>query len=86
MLKRPYTGTDCLESGLEIEACNQIEVTAVYVLAFKVLGTLVGAAAAGGGVALFVIAKQDGSRTGQILGVAIPIVAIISAVYFLYRE
>lgn len=34
------------------------------------------------GVALFVIAKQDGSRAGQILGVAIPLIGIVFAIYF----
>ena len=33
------------------------------------------------GVALFTIARQDGSRAGQILGVAIPMVAMIVAIY-----
>jgi hypothetical protein len=51
-------------------------------IAVKDLIILVAGVAFGAGVALFVIAKQDDSKTGQVLGVLIPILAIISAVYF----
>ena len=51
-------------------------------IAVKALVIFLAAVAVGAGVALFIIAKQDGSKTGQVLGVVIPILAIISAVYF----
>jgi hypothetical protein len=51
-------------------------------IAVKALITILAALAVAAGVALFTIAKQDGSRTGQVLGVAIPLLAIISALYF----
>jgi len=54
----------------------------VIAIAVKALVILLAAVAVGAGVALFIIAKQDGSKTGQVLGVVIPILAIISAVYF----
>jgi hypothetical protein len=54
----------------------------VNAIAIKALIIFIAAVAVGAGVALFVIAKQDGSKTGQILGVVIPILAILSAVYF----
>lgn len=55
---------------------------AVNAIALKALVIFVAAVAVGAGVALFIIAKQDGSKTGQVLGVVIPILAIVSAVYF----
>jgi hypothetical protein len=55
----------------------------MHAIATKVLITILAAAAVGAGVVLFTIAKQDGSKTGQILGVAIPVVAIVSAIYFI---
>jgi bacteriorhodopsin len=54
----------------------------MHAIAAKALITIVAAVAVGAGVVLFTIAKQDGSKTGQILGIAIPVVAIISAIYF----
>jgi hypothetical protein len=53
----------------------------MYAIAFKIVVTLGAALAVGAGVALFTIARQDGSRAGQILGVAIPIVAMVVAIY-----
>jgi hypothetical protein len=47
----------------------------------NVLITFAAAVAVGAGVVLFTIAKQDGSKAGQVLGVAIPVAAIISAIY-----
>ena len=38
-------------------------------------------AAIGGGVALFDIARQDGSRQGQVLGVLFPLAAILIGAY-----
>jgi uncharacterized membrane protein HdeD (DUF308 family) len=54
----------------------------MHTIAAKALIIILGAAAVCGGVVLFTIAKQDGSKAGQFLGVAIPVVAIIAAVYF----
>jgi hypothetical protein len=54
----------------------------MYSIAVKILVTIGATAAVGVGVALFTIARQDGSKAGQVLGVAIPLVAIIFAIYF----
>ena len=54
----------------------------MHAIAAKALITILAAVAVGAGVALFTIAKQDGSKAGQFLGVAIPVAAIIAAVYF----
>jgi len=54
----------------------------VNAIAVKAFIIFIAAVAVGAGVVLFIIAKQDGSKTGQVLGVVIPILAIISAVYF----
>jgi len=56
----------------------------VNAIAIKALIIFIAAVAVGASVALFIIAKQDGSKTGQILGVVIPILAILSAVYFTF--
>jgi hypothetical protein len=56
----------------------------VNAIAIKALIIFVAAVAVGAGVAQFIIAKQDGSKIGQILGVVIPIQAILSAVYFTF--
>lgn len=40
----------------------------MHAIAAKALITILAAAAVGAGVVLFTIAKQDGSKTGQILG------------------
>jgi hypothetical protein len=53
----------------------------MHAITVKALITFAAAVAVGAGVAIFTIAKQDGSKTGQVLGVAIPVVAIISAIY-----
>ena len=54
----------------------------MHTIATKALIIVLAAAAVGSGVVLFTIAKQDGSKAGQFLGVAIPVAAIIAAVYF----
>jgi hypothetical protein len=49
-----------------------------------VLNILIGLAIAGavlGGLALFWIARQDGSRLGSALGVLFPILAIFATIY-----
>jgi hypothetical protein len=49
-----------------------------------VLDVLIGLAIAGaalGGVVLFWIARQDGSRLGSVLGILLPILAIFAAIY-----
>jgi hypothetical protein len=56
----------------------------MHTIAAKSLIVILAVIAVGAGVALFTIAKQDGSKTGQVLGVAIPVVAIISAIYFAF--
>jgi hypothetical protein len=56
----------------------------MYNIAVKIIITLAIAIAVGFGVALFTIARQDGSKVGQVLGFAIPIVAIISAIYLTF--
>jgi hypothetical protein len=53
----------------------------MHAIIFKVIVTLGAALAVGAGVALFTIARQDDSRTGQIIGVVIPVVALIVAIY-----
>ncbi len=55
----------------------------MHTIAANALIIILAAAAVGGGVVLFTIAKQDGSKAGQFLGVAIPVVAIFAAVYFI---
>ena len=52
-------------------------------IGIKILAILVAATAAGAGVALFVIAMQDGSKAGQALGLAIPVLTIISVLYLI---
>jgi hypothetical protein len=54
----------------------------MHSIAIKVLITFTSALAVGLGAALFVIARQDGSKAGQILGVVIPVLAIISVIFF----
>jgi hypothetical protein len=54
----------------------------MHAIAAKALIVISAAIAVGAGVALFTIARQDGSKTGQVLGVAISVMAIISAIYF----
>jgi hypothetical protein len=54
----------------------------MHAIAAKALIIISAAIAVGAGVALFTIARQDGSKTGQVLGVAISVTAIISAIYF----
>ena len=49
----------------------------------KILVILAAATAAGAGVALFVIARQDGSKAGQVLGIALPVLTIIFALYLI---
>jgi hypothetical protein len=56
---------------------------AIYTIGVKALITLAAAIAVGAGVGLFTIARQDGSKSGQVLGIVIPIVAIISAIYLI---
>ena len=49
-----------------------------------VLNVLIGLAIAGavlGGLALFWIARQDGSRLGRVLGVLLPVAAILAGTY-----
>jgi len=49
-----------------------------------VLDVLIGLAIAGvvlGGLALFWIARQDGSRLGSLLGIFLPMLAILAAIY-----
>ena len=53
----------------------------MYAIAFKGIVTLGAALAVGAEVALFTIARQDGSRAGQRLGAAIPIGATTVAIY-----
>jgi FtsH-binding integral membrane protein len=55
----------------------------MHTIAAKALIIFLAAAAVGGGVALFTIAKQDDSKAGQFLGVAIPVCVIIAAIYFM---
>jgi len=54
----------------------------MHTIAAKALIIILAAAAVGGGVVLFMIAKQDDSKAGQFLGIAIPVVAIFTAIYF----
>jgi hypothetical protein len=58
------------------------ELQVMHTIAAKALIIILAAAAVGGGVVLFTIAKQDGSKAGQFLGIAIPVVAIFTAIYF----
>ena len=54
----------------------------MHAIAAKALITILAAIAVAAGLALFTIAKQDGSKIGQVLGVAIFVLAAISAIYF----
>ena len=53
-------------------------------ITIKALIVFVAARCRGGRRGPFFYANQDGSKTGQVLGIVIPILAILSAVYFAF--
>ena len=65
----------------DFTARGQKKALKVWSVLGNVLIVLALSAALGAGIALFVIARQDVSRTGKVLGVLIVVAAISMAIY-----